>query len=239
VALPTQKKPSTVSLVILSHTVMNGGRFCTNLMCFIDKEPLQIRPKIGGLNYFYRQAGLITVAEQRLWQSGMRAIITPSVTWTGKGTTHPEDVTIGAPGTFKLDTSATRMSDNDLIELVDPFTSNDLYELFPQVVDDHHKPYVPGQPQAASVGYVRMKRVNLDWHGDRMRLRLTHSEAGRQRSGSVAIKGEELLRKINSGVLSEGYLNQVLVRLSLSRPKYYDHLGCRACYVMCSDILGF
>ncbi|MFC1787991.1 hypothetical protein ACFLZY_02120 [Patescibacteria group bacterium] len=123
--------------------------------------------------------------------------------------THPEDVLINLRSATLLE---TRLTDQSLIDLVEPFTFPGLCLLFPQLLTENGKGFVhDGQTLQRSVGYVVCPEVRIGYY---QKADITDGQGFKV---SCPIKDREMLSEIETGELEPGdYYKNCLCRFSLA-----------------------
>jgi len=212
--------------VILSHTKMKDGYFCTNIVIKLKNGTYkQIRPFIGGkhLRYDYLGNKKFLIEE---WQAGrfvnvkLGGSISPRIT-------HPEDTSV-----LSLDLKTPYRNVGNLDQIVSAFTFDTINDLFPKLVENEK--YTRVEPQERSVGYVRNVHLSIrEDNYNNMKAHITDSD--NHVISYLPISGVRLLNHLEEvGAL---YMEGVTIRLSLADSYVAPNKNEPYCYLMLSEVI--
>ncbi len=218
--------------VVLSHTDMGSGKFCTNIAVHDPATGTwtQVRPRLPpndplSLTSFGQTAAVMAA----YWQPGASV----AIEWAGppkqahRRATHPEDC-LFRPGSVTL--YARSLSDADFRQLAQQFAHASVRALFPPIKwQQNGKGYVEdGNTLAQSVGYVPCRSVIRDQGKDASVLTVAGERF------VVAIKDAAFLAQPVGTTARD-----VLVRFSLANAWDGGHIGFspERCYLMLSHIV--
>lgn len=217
--------------IVLSHTDMGAGKFCTNIAVQDPQTGVwtQRRPRLSpNLPLQLTSFGYDVPTMRAHWQPGAQV----DIDWTGAATpgrvTHPEDHLFQAGGSTLY---GTKLTAPQFRQLAQQFQAPSLRVLFPPMMGYRSgKQYVEdGHTLAQSVGYVMCDNVMLVTSTDAEVL----TKAGE--SFKVVVKDTDVLARPVGTV----YAN-VLVRFSIANawggkaPYTYSP---ERCYLMLSHIV--
>lgn len=213
---------------VLSRTAMWGSKFCT-CIAIPDGEGgwTQIRPLINGDNYTPTATQYNANAINTHWWPGATVDLPDELDGSKARPTHPEDVWVSNNAITLYNTPPNM---DRVREIAESLAVDTVEELYPDFQVSSGKAYMPEQPLAASVGYVRNARVLLT--DDYAYI------AEGDRTFKVALKGVLLRQRLDAGELSREWMNAT-VRLSLAAPWSGQavHFDPRRCYMQLSDVI--
>ena len=220
-----------VRAVVLSHTEMEGDRFCTSVALERANGWEQVR--LLDLTGAHPSTGAFAYPAQsiaRMWMPGLRVRL-PEPLRNCPRPTHPEDREVDLTK-IRIDKMASVL---EFVEIVDAFRFASASALFPNVrFQDNGKAYVTGEePQPRSVGYVDCERI-VHLPDDYVQVTTRAGE-----DLLCKLKAVGTLGRVRSGIIPwrVPFLNRT-IRLGLANPSDWDgRFDPPRCYVMVTFIL--
>lgn len=211
--------------LVLLRTEMTSGFFCT-ILAVQDKQGWRlIRPlRLNGCNLHYDEFALPAQQIRERWLPGSVVTFEPLPFDTGRQT-HPED--------FIIDDYSVQfvglVGGEDFHDLINLFISASVREIFPDLqVQENGKAYIPANlPQASSLGYVRIQRMEF------LDNEFVLIESADEKY-KCKIKSDDVLRHLRNGSFQVGEVVQDrVVCLGLSSQMQWDNMvGPPRCYIM-------
>lgn len=216
--------------IILSHTIMNGGHFCTTVAVEEDGQWKQIRMLVYGRQPTAQLFGLTPDHAAWAWIPGKMVSFNYSTTKRTPRPTHPEDRDVVAESVMlRGDAPGDKYR-----AAVRSFTYNSLRELFPFLLQQGLKCFSVSSEHPRSLGYARVHKIAMDTRSSKPAIMVW---ATRSDKFHVPVVDQALVRRFGAGEFEHGEeFDNILVRFSLANP--WDQYDPPRCYLMCSHIIG-
>lgn len=225
--------------VVLSHTKMNGERFCTNVAVGSGASLRQRRLRLPpNRPVTYHTFPFPAALAHTHWQPGRLVHVgfAGDVPPEHRRVTHPEDALFD-PLTVRV--SDRMLSAPELMEFVAPITFGTVQDLYPGALRENGKLFFhAGTPLGMSVGYVRCRSVEVYPYYEKLNARVVDAQGD---TFEMSVNDAALIQKVKAGqARSAARYQDVLIRCSIAdaypgtdlRP--YDPPRC---YLMLSAIL--